>query len=149
RRRRAAPDRRAGRGLVRGLPSHHIARGVSKRDGARDNAGSIRRQGMTHQGGARANSWPVRAWRAGCCAVLLALAGCHAPPQPPLALGMNARLGFDPLALARERGLLDAERVKVVELASATEVQRAFNNGLLDAAALTLDEALRLVDAGA
>lgn len=104
---------------------------------------------MTHQGGARASSWPVRAWRAGCCAVLLALAGCHAPPQPPLALGMNARLGFDPLALARERGLLDAERVKVVELASATEVQRAFNNGLLDAAALTLDETLRLVDAGA
>lgn len=104
---------------------------------------------MTQQGGPRASSWPVRAGWAGCCALLLALAACSPPPQPPLALGMNVRLGFDPLALARERGLLDTERVKVVELASATEVQRAFSNGLLDAAALTLDEGLRLVDAGA
>lgn len=104
---------------------------------------------MTQQGGRGASSWPVRAWRAACCALLLAVVACSAPPLPPLALGMNARLGFDPLALARERGLLDAERVKVVELASATEVQRAFSNGLLDAAALTLDESLRLADAGA
>ena len=104
---------------------------------------------MTFQGGPRANSRPVRAWRAVCCAVLVSLSACNPAPQPPLAMGMNARLGFDPLALARERGLLDTERVKVVELASATEVQRALNNGLLDAAALTLDETLRLVDAGA
>lgn len=93
--------------------------------------------------------WPLRAWCALCCACLLALAGCTEVPQPPLALGMNARLGFDPLVLARDRGLLDEVRVKVVELPSGTEVQRAFNNGLLDAAALTLDEALRLVDGGA
>lgn len=92
---------------------------------------------------------PLRAWRALCGAALLALAGCAELPQPPLALGMNARLGFDPLVLARDRGLLDPSLVKAVELPSGTEVQRAFNNGLLDAAALTLDEALRLADAGA
>lgn len=108
---------------------------------------------MRIQGGPSASCWPDRAWRTVGGAMLLALlallAGCNPLVQPPLALGMNARLGFDPLVLARERGLLDPERVKVVELASATEVQRAVSNGLLDAAALTLDETLRLVDAGA
>jgi NitT/TauT family transport system substrate-binding protein len=81
-------------------------------------------------------------------ALALGLAGCGDAPKAPLALGMNPWVGFDPLVLARDRGLVDGRHVKVVELTSGTEVQRALNNGLLDAAAMTLDETMRLLDAG-
>lgn len=77
-----------------------------------------------------------------------ALAGCQPPPQAPLKLGMNPWVGYDPMVLARDRGLLDAAQVKVVELASGSETMRYLRNGLLDGAALTLDEALRLADDG-
>ncbi len=89
-----------------------------------------------------------RGWRAWFVTALLALAGCGEAPPPPLTVGMNAWVGFDPLVLARDRGLVDEQRIKLVELASGTEVQRGLHNGLLDAAALTLDEAMRLIDAG-
>lgn len=80
--------------------------------------------------------------------VLMGLWACTPQPVRPLKLGLNAWVGYDPLVLARDQGLLDAQLVKVVELSSSTETLRHFRNGLLDAAALTLDEALRLADEG-
>lgn len=80
------------------------------------------------------------------CGVLLA--ACQPPPPPTLKVGMNSWIGFDPLVLARDRELLDRRLVKVVELSSSSETLRSFRNGLIDAAALTLDEALRLADEG-
>ena len=80
--------------------------------------------------------------------MLISLAACQPAHQAPLKVGMNAWVGNDPLVLARDRGLIDPSRVKVVELASGTEVQRSLRNGLLDAAAVTLDEALRLKEVG-
>ncbi len=103
---------------------------------------------MSGRGAGTGGRGLARWWRAACLAAAVLLSGCAEVAQPPLAVGMNTRVGFDPLVLARDRGLVDPGRVKVVELASGTEVQRALNNGLLDAAALTLDETLRLVDAG-
>lgn len=76
------------------------------------------------------------------------LAACSPAPNPPLTVGMNAWVGYDPLVLARDQKRLDPRQVKVVELASSSDTQRHFRNGLLDAAALTLDEALRLADEG-
>lgn len=76
------------------------------------------------------------------------LAGCAEAPQPPLRVGVNPWVGYDPLVLAGERRLFDPARIRVVELSSNTESQRALRNGLLDGAALTLDEALRLANAG-
>lgn len=76
----------------------------------------------------------------------LGLAACGEPVRPPLSVGMNAWVGYDPLVLARDRQQLDDRQIKVVELATASETQRHLRNGLLDAAALTLDEALRLRD---
>ncbi len=76
------------------------------------------------------------------------LAGCAEAPQPPLRVGVNPWVGYDPLVLAGERRLFDPARIRVVELSSNTESKRALRNGLLDGAALTLDEALRLADAG-
>ena len=78
----------------------------------------------------------------------LLLAGCGEPIRPPLSVGMNAWVGYDPLVLARDRQLIDQAQIKVVELATASETQRHLRNGLLDAAALTLDEVLRLRDGG-
>lgn len=83
-----------------------------------------------------------------CLLLALLLGACGGPPEPPARLTINPWVGYDPLVLARERGLLDAGSVKVVELMSSTESQRALRNGLAEAAALTLDEALRLADAG-
>ena len=80
--------------------------------------------------------------------LLLGLAACTEPPQPPLVVGVNTWVGYDPLVLARDRGLADAKQLKVVELLSSAEALRHLRNGLLDAAGLTLDEALRLVDSG-
>ena len=79
---------------------------------------------------------------------LLAVAACGEAPAPPLTVGMNPWVGYDPLVLARDRGLTDARQVRVVELASASETLRHLRNGLLDAATLTLDETLRLVESG-
>jgi NitT/TauT family transport system substrate-binding protein len=76
------------------------------------------------------------------------LGACQPPPVPPLKVGMNPWVGYDPLVLARDKGLLDRRQVKVIELSSSSDTLRHFRNGLLDAAALTLDESLRLADEG-
>ena len=39
------------------------------------------------------------------------LAGCQPVPAAPLALGLNAWVGYDPLVLARERGLIDTRAI--------------------------------------
>lgn len=89
----------------------------------------------------------MKAWLALLLA-LLALAGCSEPSALPLRVGLNPWVGYDPLVLARERRLLDPAQVRVVELLSNTETQRALRNGQIDGAAMTLDEALRLADEG-
>ena len=85
---------------------------------------------------------------AGSLGIVFLLSACQAPPPPPLMVGMNSWIGYDPLVLARDRDLIDRAQIKVVELSSSSETLRSFRNGLIDAAALTLDEALRLREAG-
>ena len=84
--------------------------------------------------------------RAFACCVLLS--ACSAPPQLPLRVGVNPWVGYDPLVLARESRALDAGEVRVVELESSAESARQLRNGLLEAAGLTLVEAVELVSAG-
>ena len=81
-------------------------------------------------------------------ALAVGLTACNEAPQRPIAVGVNTWVGYDPLVLARDRGLADARQVKVVELISTAEVLRHLRNGLLDAAGMTMDEALRLKDGG-
>lgn len=68
--------------------------------------------------------------------------------EPPLRLGTNVWPGYEPLFLARELDYLNDTKVTLVEFLSASEVIRAFRNGSLEAAALTLDETLLLVQDG-
>lgn len=79
---------------------------------------------------------------------ILVTAGCLSPPLSPIKLGTNLWPGYEPLYLAREQGYLSEEKVALVELLSASEVMRAYRNGAIDAAALTLDEVISLREAG-
>ncbi|MEZ5644607.1 MAG: ABC transporter substrate-binding protein [Burkholderiaceae bacterium] len=76
------------------------------------------------------------------------LAGCAPPPSAPLVLGIGPWVGYDPFVLAREHRQVDAGRLKIVELATNAEVVRNMRNGLLDAAAVTLDQAMQLAEQG-
>lgn len=78
----------------------------------------------------------------------LIMAGCTPQPPPPLRIGTNVWPGYEPLYLARDLGYLDGSPVQLVEYDSATDVVRAFLNHAIEAAALTLDEALLLADLG-
>lgn len=80
--------------------------------------------------------------------LIVLINGCSEVPEPPLRLGISAWLGNDPFILARDLDLLKAPRVRVVELSSIAETKRNLRNGELEAASLTLDEALRLVEEG-
>ncbi|WP_293263629.1 ABC transporter substrate-binding protein [Oryzomicrobium sp.] len=78
---------------------------------------------------------------------LALLAGCD-KPRLPLAVGANPWPGYEALFLARDQGLVSEAAVRVLDFPATGEVMRAFRNGTLDAAALTLDEALTLVGNG-
>lgn len=77
---------------------------------------------------------------------MLAGAGCTQAPQAPLRVGTHVWPGFEPLYLARDQGYYPPGSVRLVEYPSGSEVIRAFRNGAIDAAALTLDEVLLLAE---
>ncbi len=80
------------------------------------------------------------------CTILVSccLGACMQEPRPPVKVGTNVWPGYEPFYLSRQLGYYDNSRVRLVEYKSATEVIRAFQNGAIAAAALTLDEALLL-----
>lgn len=95
---------------------------------------------------------PLNRWQgiSAALGVLAALAagGCTTEPQPPLRVGTNVWPGYEPLYLARELGFYHDTEVRLVEYSSATQVIQAWRNSAIDAAALTLDEVLRLAEDG-
>ena len=74
----------------------------------------------------------------------LLITGCEPAGDPPLSVGSNVWAGYEALYLARELDFFPDNSVALKELSSNTETLRAFRQGQLDIAALTLDEALRL-----
>ena len=68
--------------------------------------------------------------------------GCTPQSDHVFKVGATNWLGYQPLFAAQHQGHWDARRINVVELGSATEVIRALATHSLDAAALTLDEAI-------
>ena len=77
---------------------------------------------------------------------LLMLPACMQQPEPPLRVGCNQWPGYQSLYLARDLGFFQKAPIKLVELTSSTETMRAFRQGQLDVAAVTIDEALRLAE---
>lgn len=73
----------------------------------------------------------------------MALAPCLpacSKPVPVLRVGAIVFAGYELMFLARERGLLDPRKVRLVEMLVNTDTLRALAAGQLEAAALTLDE---------
>ena len=80
--------------------------------------------------------------------LLTLLASCSPAHEKPLRIGTNTWIGYEPLYLARSLDLYQDKQIKLVELTSASDVIHALRNGMLDGAALTLDETLSLIDDG-
>jgi NitT/TauT family transport system substrate-binding protein len=78
----------------------------------------------------------------------LALAACGGKPAEPLRIATNIWPGYEPLYLARDLGEFEGSPVGLIEMPSSSEVIRAFRNGAVEAAALTLDEVLLLQQDG-
>ena len=81
------------------------------------------------------------------CLLLLGLilGGCDNELVSPLRVASHEWPGYEPLHLARDLGFYDEHKIHVYEVPSATSTIRAFRNGYIDVAALTLDEALLLL----
>lgn len=75
----------------------------------------------------------------------LGLLGCQ-PQTDTTRIGSNRWLGYAPLYVADDLGWTAPANLRLVEYPNTTGVLRGFRNGLLDAAMLTLDEALVLQD---
>ncbi len=86
----------------------------------------------------RSSAWPRRLLVG---AVAALAAACARPPQP-LRVGSNVWPGYEPLFLARSLGLHRGQAIQLLEFSSASEVIRAYRDGLIDVAAVTADEAL-------
>lgn len=71
-----------------------------------------------------------------------------ASEEPPFRVGTNVWLGYEPLYLAQSLGYLKGQGVSLRKFDTTLEVIEAFRLGLLEAAAVTLDEALRLAESG-
>ncbi|MFZ5875416.1 MAG: ABC transporter substrate-binding protein [Nitrospirota bacterium] len=73
--------------------------------------------------------------------------GCTTQPESVFRIGTNIWPGYEPLHMAKAQGYLE-ESVRLVEYSSATQVIHEFRNGAIEAAALTLDEVLLLMQYG-
>lgn len=75
------------------------------------------------------------------------LSACSAP-RPPLRVGTNIWIGYESLYVAESEGILAKAPVRLVTMRNASDVQQALHAGMLEAATLSLDEALNVVDQG-
>lgn len=85
---------------------------------------------------------------AGLLGLALAWLAACSQPQAPLRVATIPWIGYQPLFLARDLGHYPASAIRLVELRSNTESLRAIRNRDVEAAALTLDEALLLAAEG-
>lgn len=79
--------------------------------------------------------------------LILSLLGCGEQTDT-LRIGANRWLGYGPLYLADDLHWMAPSGYRLVEYPHTTGVLRGYRNGLLDAALLTLDEALILQSSG-
>jgi NitT/TauT family transport system substrate-binding protein len=78
----------------------------------------------------------------------MGLGACSEEHNDPIRVGTNVWPGYEPGYLALDLGYLTEKEVKLNQFQSATETIRAFRNGAIDVVALTLDEALLLIQDG-
>jgi NitT/TauT family transport system substrate-binding protein len=83
-----------------------------------------------------------------CLFVIFYLAGCTTEPEKPLRIITNTWPGYEPLYWAAHQDYFPKNKFRLIEAPSATEVLRSFRNGLVEGAALTLDEVILLARQG-
>jgi NitT/TauT family transport system substrate-binding protein len=71
------------------------------------------------------------------------LASCT-KAEPPLRVGANVWPGYETLYLARSLGYYDNTPIRLVDYPSGTEEVRAYRNGEIEAAGISIDQALVL-----
>jgi NitT/TauT family transport system substrate-binding protein len=81
------------------------------------------------------------------CLLLMAMSGCSKQPAKPLHVATNIWVGYEPLYLARSLQYFPPSII-LHEMPNASDVIKAFRNNAIDVAALTLDEALLLIQDG-
>lgn len=69
---------------------------------------------------------------------------CEFLNDKPITIGTNLWIGYEPLYVARHKGLLKETEFKLIQFPSTEEVMRAYRNGVLDIAAVTTDEMLQV-----
>lgn len=74
----------------------------------------------------------------------LGLAGCGEAPRPPFRVATFLWPGYEPLFLARGLDYFAGHRIQLLEFPSVVECVLAFQNGVVDAVTLTLDEFIRV-----
>jgi NitT/TauT family transport system substrate-binding protein len=85
---------------------------------------------------------------AGLAIFFVMVSGCIEDPVHALRVGTNVWPGYEPLYLARSLDYFDDKAIRLVEYSSTSNVLQAFRNNALEAAAVTLDEALLLLAEG-
>lgn len=80
----------------------------------------------------------------GVALVLFALVSCVKEPPPLLRVATNVWPGYETLYLARSLGYYDNTPIRLVDYPSGTEEVRAYRNGEIEAAGISIDQALVL-----
>jgi len=81
-------------------------------------------------------------------ALLLTVFARGCSQERPLTVAMHPWLGYQSLPLAQQEGWISRDRVKLIHTKSSTFSMQKLINGKVDAAALTLDEAIQLRSEG-
>lgn len=79
---------------------------------------------------------------------LFLMLSCSQNPEPIFRIATNVWPGYEPLYLARSLGRFENSSIRLVEMPSASQVSHAMRNRTVEAAALTLDETLTLLQEG-
>ncbi len=77
-------------------------------------------------------------------ALPLSLGACGLWSDQPVAVAAHVWVGYEPMFLAQSRGWIEPQRVALLATANAQESIAALRSGRVQAAALTLDEALTI-----
>lgn len=80
------------------------------------------------------------------CSVAFSLMSCVRDPQPALRVGYSIWPGYESLYLAHDLGYYEETPVRLVNYPSNSEIMRAFRNGDLELATLTMYEALLIAE---
>lgn len=79
---------------------------------------------------------------------LLVLTSCTPAPEAPLRIAIHAWPGYETLHLAQQQSYFNPSRIRLTEMANASQTSLALRNGTVEAGCLTLDEVLSLAQDG-